>query len=288
MRAAFLGLGLMGEPMARNLVRAGVGMTVWNRSAAAALQLQAEGAQVAPSARSALRAAPVAILMLRNSEAVDEVLERGTADFADNVARRTIVAMGTAAPDWSRQLGADITAAGGRYVECPVSGSRRPAEDATLVAMTAGAAEDVAAVRPLLGHMCASVFDCGPVPNALAAKLSVNVFLITLVTGLAEAAGFAQAQGVPLDLLRTLIDAGPMSSAVSSLKLDKLVRDDISPQAAISDVLMNARLILDAARETGGRTDLMHVCASLLTQAVARGDGALDMAAVLRSGTERI
>jgi len=280
MRTAFLGLGRMGEPMATNLVRAGVRLTVWNRSQPAALRLAAMGADVAETARAALRAERVAILMLANDRVIDEVLERGSDAFAGNVAGRLIVHMGTTAAEYSAGLEADIKAAGGRYVECPVSGSRRPAEDAALVAMIAGDPASADEVEPLIAPMCGAAFRCGAVPGALVTKLAVNVFLITMVTGLAEAANFAKRQGVDLDLFRTILDAGPMASAVSRVKLDKLVQADLSPQASIADVLMNSRLITAAARQAEIPAPLMDVCETLLEATCAIGLDKIDMIGV--------
>ncbi|MGV3480712.1 MAG: NAD(P)-dependent oxidoreductase [Sphingobium sp.] len=283
MRTAFLGLGRMGEPMATNLARAGVGLTVWNRSPAASERLEALGACVAASARDALRAEPIAILMLANAEVIDAVLERGSEAFVGNVAGRIIVHMGTTAPEYSQGLEVDIQAAGGRYVECPVSGSRRPAEEAALVAMIAGDADTAEQVEALVKPMCAATFQCGPVPNALVTKLAVNVFLITMVTGLAEAASFARKQGVDPNLFRTILDAGPMASAVSRVKLDKLVAGDFSPQASIADVLMNSRLITAAAREADIAAPLMQVCESLLERTCALGFERIDMIGVVEA-----
>src|SRR5579884_3790722 len=138
MSVAFLGLGHMGEPMAANLVRAGLDLIVWNRTARSSERLVALGARAAPTARDALRGCTVALLMLANDAAIDEVLERGSAGFLGNVAGRTIVHMGTTSPEYSRHLAEDVADAGGRYVEAPVSGSRTPAENGALIAMLAG------------------------------------------------------------------------------------------------------------------------------------------------------
>ncbi len=279
MTIAFIGLGKMGEPMARNLLRAGTPLTVWNRSAPATARLVAEGAAAAASARDALRGARVAILMLANASVSDDVLERGSAAFAANVAGRLIIAMGTTAPDYSRQLEQDIVAAGGRYLECPVSGSQRQAETATLVAMLAGHPDAIAEGEALVQPMVANSFRCGAAPGALATKLSVNVFLINLVVGLAEAAGFAARHGVDLAQFRDILAAGPMASATSKLKLDKLVAGDFAAQASINDVLMNSDLIMDAARLSGATTPLSASCNDILRQCVAKGIGDQDMIA---------
>ncbi|WP_343611716.1 NAD(P)-dependent oxidoreductase [Novosphingobium sp.] len=283
MTVAFLGLGHMGAPMAANLLKTQPGLTVWNRSPPALESLAEFGATIAPSARDAIRGAATVLLMLANEAAIDAVLERGSAAFADNVRGRLIVHMGTTSADFSRELAAAIEAAGGRYVEAPVSGSRVPAEQGSLVAMVAGEEADVAAVRDLLQPMCSKTFACGRVPSGLAMKLAVNLFLITMVTGLVEAAHFARAAGLDIALFRAVIDAGPMSSDVSRIKLDKLVNDDFTPQASLADVLMNSRLVADAARSSAVATPLLDHAKALYAQADEMGFGGIDMIGVLRA-----
>lgn len=185
----------MGRPMALNLARAGTPLVVWNRTPARCAPLRAAGAEVAAGPAEVFERAGTVLLMLADEEAVDAVLGRGTPDFAARVAGHTVVHMGTTSPEYSAALEADVRAAGGAYAEVPVSGSRVPAEQGQLVAMLAGDPAAVTAVRPLLASLCSETFDCGPVPNALLMKLSVNLFLITQVTGLTEAFHFADRHG---------------------------------------------------------------------------------------------
>lgn len=279
----FIGLGVMGQPMALNLARAGMAPVVWNRSAAALAVLGEVGARVADSPTQVFEQARVVIVMLADEAAIDAVLGRGTPRFATHLRDRIVVHMGTTSAEYSRALEADIRAAGGGYVEAPVSGSRVPAQAGQLVAMLAGDEAVVQRVRPLLSPMCSQSFVCGAVPNALLMKLSVNLFLITMVTGLAESVHFAQRQGLDLRQLQAIVDAGPMASAVSKIKLAKLVDGDYSVQASIADVLKNNRLIAQAARDAGIASPLLDVCHALFGEALAQGHGAADMAAVVRA-----
>ncbi len=278
----FLGLGLMGQPMALNLARAGTPLVVWNRTTTRTEPLRAAGATVASSPAEVLGQASVVLLMLADGAAVDAALGRGTPRFAVT-AGRTVVHMGTTSPEYSRGLAADLAAVGAGYVEAPVSGSRGPAEAGRLVAMLAGAPAAVEAVRPLLAPMCHEVVVCGPVPRALLMKLSVNLFLITLVTGLAEAAHFAERHGLDRQQLLAVLDAGPMASTVSRVKGRKLVDRDFATQAAAADVLENNRLIAAAARERRLATPLLDVCHALYAETVRGGHGRADMAAVLHA-----
>ncbi|GGS05717.1 MULTISPECIES: NAD(P)-dependent oxidoreductase [Streptomyces] len=283
MNVGFIGLGVMGGPMALRLAHAGTPLVVWNRTPHRAEPLRAAGAEVAADAAEVFARAGVVLLMLADEAAVDAVLGRGTPELAARVAGRVIVHMGTTAPEYSRALEADIRAAGGRYAEAPVSGSRVPAEQGRLVAMLAGEEDAVAAVRPLLAPMCRETFGCGAVPGALLMKLSVNLFLITQVTGLAEAFHFAERQGLDRRLFLEVLDAGPMASAVSRMKAPKLRERDFSVQAAALDVLKNNRLIADAARDARLASPLLDVCHALFRETVARGHGGEDMVAVLRA-----
>jgi 3-hydroxyisobutyrate dehydrogenase len=283
MRIGFVGLGVMGAPMALNLVRSGRAVTVWNRSASRAELLRSAGAKVAGSLADLFNESETVILMLADEDATDAVLGRGGPEFAPRVAGHTLVNMGTNAPGYSRQLEADVRAAGGRYVEAPVSGSRGPAEAGKLVAMLAGEPAVVEPIGPLLQPMCKDVIPCGAVPGALLMKLAVNTFLITMVTGLAEATHFAMGQGLELDRFLAVLDAGPMASTVSRAKLRKLLADDFTVEAAIGDVLKNNRLVAEAAQSVGLASPLIETCLALYGETQALGYGGDDMAAVIRA-----
>jgi 3-hydroxyisobutyrate dehydrogenase-like beta-hydroxyacid dehydrogenase len=282
-RIGFIGLGIMGRPMALRLARAGTPLVVWNRSPEPADELADAGAEVAASVADVFARCRTAIVMLRNEGVVDEVLRGVPGGLAALVPGRTIVGMGTLSPGFSAALAAEVEAAGGDYVEAPVSGSRKPAEDGELVAMIAGRPGPVDRVTPILDPRCATVTACGAVPGGLTMKLAVNVFLIAVMTGLAESFHFAETHGLDAALLRTVLDGGQMSSPISRVKTAKLVADDLGPQAAISDVLMNAQLVVDAARAAGVATPILDVCRTLYAEAVADGDGAIDAVGVIRA-----
>jgi 3-hydroxyisobutyrate dehydrogenase len=279
----FVGLGVMGQAMALNLARAGTPLVVWNRRREASAPLEAAGARVADDVDAVFAAAKTVIVMLANDKALDEVLGRGTSAFAARLRDRRLVQMGTTSATYSLALSEDIRAVGGRYVEAPVSGSRKPAEAGQLIGMIAGDAEDLEFVRELLTPICARSFVCGRVPQALQMKLAVNLFLITQVAGLAESVHFAQAHGLEMTQYLAVLDAGPLASAVSRIKAPMMVAGQFDVQAAIADVLMNNRLVAEAAREKGIASPLLDVCHALFAETVALGRGGEDMAAVIRA-----
>jgi 3-hydroxyisobutyrate dehydrogenase len=149
--------------------------------------------------------------------------------------------------------------------------------------MLAGDEGAVERVRPLLAPLCRETFVCGPAPGALLMKLSVNLFLITLVTGLTEAFHFADRQGLDQRLFLDVLGAGPMASPVSRMKAPKLLAGDFAVQAAALDVLKNNRLIAEAARGAGIASPLLDVCHALFEETVSLGHAGEDMVAVLRA-----
>ncbi len=279
----FIGLGTMGTPMALNLVRAGTPLVVWNRTRSRCEPLAQAGATVAPDAAELFAGCETVILMLENDPATDAVLCRHHPEFAKRVAGRTIVSMGTVSADYSKHLLDDIRSAGGRYVEAPVSGSRKPAEAGQLVGMLAGDPEDLERLRPRLAPICKETFDCGAVPAALQMKLAINTFLITMVTGLAEATHFAVRHGLDIGRFENILNAGPMASDVSRVKLGKLSHHDFSRQAGISDVLKNNRLVVEAARNAGIASPLMDACLSLYNETEGLGFAEDDMISVIHA-----
>jgi len=283
MEIGFIGLGVMGQPMALNLARAGTSLIVWNRSSERCDALRNAGATVAASAADVFARTRTVLLMLYDAAAIDAVLGRGTPEFRTLVGGHVIVQMGTPSPTYSKSLDADIRAAGGAYVEAPVSGSLKPAEAGQLVGMLAGEPDRIAQVRPLMVPMCREVFACGAVPGALLMKIAINAFLIPMVTGLAEAFHFADRHGLDLRQLQAILDAGPMASNVSKVKGAKLAESDFAVQSAITDVLKNTRLTTAAAREKGLASPLLDVCEALYNEAVEQDHAGIDMAGVIKA-----
>ncbi|AYF98538.1 NAD(P)-dependent oxidoreductase [Protaetiibacter intestinalis] len=283
MTVGFAGLGIMGTPMAGRLREAGVPLAVWSRRPEACAELVARGAVAAPDAGALFAVSDAVILMLRDEAATDEVLARGTDVFAGRVAGRLVIVMGTNSPAYSAALEADIRAAGGRYVEAPVSGSRVPAERGELVVMLAGADDAaLAEAAELLAPLGRAVVPCGAVPGALRTKVAVNHYMMAMVAALAESLTTARLAGLDVDAVLRVLEASPMDSAIGRVKGAKLVAGDETPQAAVSDVVKNCMLALDAARASGATTPIIELVASLYEATAASGHADADMVAVAR------
>jgi 3-hydroxyisobutyrate dehydrogenase len=171
-KISFIRLGVMGQPMALNLSKAGIELIVWNRSPEPTEPLCSAGATVASTVDEVFAQTQIVIVMLVNDTVMDTVIGRGTRNFAKLVENHILISMGSNPPEYSRSLAADILAAGGRYVEAPVSGSRKPAENGQLVCLLGGDPETITEIRPLFTPMCRETVYCGQVGNAALMKLA--------------------------------------------------------------------------------------------------------------------
>lgn len=279
----FLGLGLMGTPIAMNLVRAGTPLVVWNRTHERMRPLVEAGADAAADVDEVFRRCDTVLAMLVDEKATDEVLSRGTARFGMLVAGRTLVSLGTTSPAYAEGLAADVAAAGGRFVEAPVAGSRIPAENGQLVAMLGGDAEAVDDVMPLLAPACRAMLRCGGPGAGLRMKLAVNLYLTTTMAALAEATHFAAAGGLDVGTFAEAIGLGQTASDLTRVKLPKLTSRDFSPQAAASDAHTNTRLVLDEATAAGIATPMLAQASALFAETIELGAARDDMSAVVRA-----
>lgn len=284
----FIGLGAMGEAMALRLLGAGRSLVVWNRTPARSLPLLPAGAMVAESLDALFASCDSIILMLANVQAIHDVLGMGAEGsrlglMADRVRGKTLIQMGTILPEASLRLAQTIGAAGGIYVEAPVSGSRKPAEAGQLVAMVAGPPNVFSTMQELLAPMCRQIVECGEVPRALAMKLSVNVVLVSQVVAFAEAVNLARASGVDLNGMAQVLLGGPMANDLMRVKLPKLLNNDMQAQASIHDVHYNCGLILQAAANLGAATPLVALCERLYQATDEAGYADQDMVAVIHA-----
>jgi 3-hydroxyisobutyrate dehydrogenase len=279
----FIGLGTMGGPMALNLQKAGFPLLLWNRTAARAETLLRGGAELAADPAEVFRRCPLVLTMLVDGEALDQVLGRGTPSFQSRVRDRLLLNLATHSPAHARGLAANIDAAGGRYAEAPVSGSRVPAEEGRLVAMAAGEPTDLERLQPFLSAMCRKVVPCGAVPGGTLMKLSTALYNIALITALSESLNFAAQQGLDLQRFIEVLLESPMASDVARMKAPKLAHRDFAAQASVINVLEVNRLVVDAAREAGLPTPLADACRRIHERALALGLGEEDMVAVLKA-----
>jgi 3-hydroxyisobutyrate dehydrogenase len=278
MRVAFLGLGIMGRPMAANLVKKGFSVTAWNRTPGKSV----EGARMAASPREAAAEAEVVWICVSDTDAVEQVLF-GEQGAAQALRPGAIVAdSSTIAPSATLRFAERLRTQGVEFVDAPVTGSKIGAENATLIFIAGGREEALERLRPLFGAMGKQVVRMGDVGKGEAAKLAMNLQIAMIYEGFAEALLLARTLGVDQEALFTLIQSSMVRSGVVDYKMPFVRSQDFSPNFPLRLMHKDIRLTLEAARESGIRLPGLDRVQQVYAAASAAGMDDLDYAATLK------
>jgi 3-hydroxyisobutyrate dehydrogenase len=287
MKIAVLGLGIMGSGIARNLLRKGYAVAVWNRTASAAEPFRALGVEPAASPAAAARDADVVIDIVTDVEASRSVWTGRDGALAAMRPGATAVESATLSVQWIRELEGLARAKKLAFIDCPVTGSKAGAEQGTLTLLTGAREEELAAVQPVLAAISQRIFRFGPPGMGTAYKLINNLMLAAQTLSLGEGIALAQASGLDLDRAAEAIQAGAMASPIIKAKLPAVLGlqfDDT--QFALRWMLKDLRYALEYAAELGLRLPAGERVCELFAEADARGWGGKDYAAV--AGLARI
>ncbi|WP_445154529.1 NAD(P)-dependent oxidoreductase [Arthrobacter sp. Hor0625] len=283
---AVLGTGIMGAAMARNLLRAGHEVRVWNRDRAKTGPLVDAGALAAGSPADAVAGADVVLTMLFDAAAVTDVIRQAAPGVRRGTAwvQSTTVGVDDAAPlaDLAGEVGLDL-------VEAPVSGTRAPAEAGTLLVIAAGPDTVRERVAPVLDAIGARTLWTGQDPAAASAtrlKLVVNSWVLAASNAAGEVVALAQVLDVDPGQFFELLDGGVLDLPFLRAKADLILEDRLEPASfAVDTSLKDAHLILAAARDHGLRLDGAEASAARLERAAAQGRGTEDLAAAYFAST---
>jgi 3-hydroxyisobutyrate dehydrogenase len=282
-RVAFLGLGIMGEPMAANLVRAGFQVTVWNRTPRKAEMFAGTyDVKHAETPAEAAAASDLTITMVPDVPEVEAVLfgERGAAAGLRRGA--LVIDMSTIASDASVEFAKRLQADGIGFLDAPVTGSRPRAEDGTLTIMAGGSDEDFARARPVLEAMGKLVVHVGPQGHGSIIKLLNNTTAAVNALAVAEALVAAKRAGVDPDRLVEVMAAGSGGSAMLGLKAGPMLEHDFTPLFKLAHMLKDVRHTLAAADRLGADMWLGKEAEKAYTRADRKGLGEQDFAAVVQ------
>ena len=276
-RIAVLGTGIMGGPMARNLLRAGHEVTVWNRTVEKAQGLEEAGARVASTPADAVRAAEIVLTMLADARAVEEtMIESGALDVMPKgalwIQSSTI---GVAAID---RLAEQAGEHGIAFVDAPVLGTKKPAEDGQLFMLASGPEEARAQCEPVFEAISRGHVWLGEAGLGTRLKLVANSWILCTIENLSETFVLAQTLGVDPRSFLEVISGGGMDMPYAHLKGEAILNQDFPPSFPLVHARKDVALILDAV----GDVDLPLVRATLqqFDPAFELGHGADDMSAV--------
>ncbi len=276
MRVAYIGLGIMGRPMAANLVKAGHEVSVWNRT-----PKDVEGARTASNPADAARDAEVVWMCVSDTAAVEQVL-LGPDGVASVLKPGMIVAdSSTISPAATRKFAEAVRAKGADYVDAPMTGSKVGAEAGQLVFIVGGSEESVARLQPLFSAMGKANIRMGDVCKGQSAKISMNLMIAMTFEGFAEGLTLAKKLGVNPEDLINLIQQTMVRSGVIDYKAPFVLKHDFSPNFPLRLMHKDIHLVLDAAKEARVKLPAIETVDEVYEVASEEGHDDLDYAATL-------
>ena len=283
MNIGFIGLGIMGSRMAANLQRAGHKLTVYNRSKAKADKLVANGASWADSAAEAAQDVDILITMLAHPQAVEE-MALGENGFLDAMKKGALwVDSSTLNPSFSRRMAAEATSRGLRFLDAPVSGSKAPAENAELVFLIGGAAEDAELATPLFDIMGKKTVHVGEHGAGTSLKLVVNYMLGTSMAAFAEGAVLGKQLGLDQKMMFDVLIGGPLVPAYLGVKRDGLEQDDYEAAFPLKWLHKDLQMASEAAYEVGATLPVGNISKEVYGFALQDGHADEDFSAVYKA-----
>nr|WP_279580855.1 NAD(P)-dependent oxidoreductase [Fodinicola feengrottensis] len=277
MRTTVLGTGIMGAAMARNLAKAGLDLTVWNRSRDKAEPLAAVGATVADSPVAAVNGADVVITMLFDGDTVDAVMDNALPAMAEDALWLQMTTVGV---DGIGRLASKAASRGVGFVDAPVMGTRQPAESGQLTVLAAGADDLVTRAQPVFDAVASKVVRLGDEPGAASRfKLVMNAWVLSLTTAAGQSIALAQALGIDPRRFLDAIKGGPLDSGYAQLKGAMMIAGDFPASFALDGGAKDAGLVAAALEGAGRSPAFAQAIKDLMDRA---GDPSDDMAAVVR------
>jgi len=274
-RIAFIGLGIMGLPMATNLVKAGYDVRAYNRS-----QRSFEGT-LATSVAEAVDGADVIITMLPDSPDVAAVVLGNDGVLASAAKGALLIDMSSIAPATAREVATAAADVGVRALDAPVSGGEQGAIDGSLSIMVGGAAEDFEAARPVLEVLGATVVRVGPSGSGQTVKAANQLIVAGTIELVAEALTFLDAYDVDLEPAVQVLAGGLAGNRILDRKAAGMIRHELQPGFRIDLHHKDLGIVLDSARQAGVVIPLGAVVAQLMAAARAQGHGDLDHSALI-------
>ncbi len=262
-KVGFIGLGNMGHPMAKNLEKAGFPLIVYNRNSSKTEDFKIKS-KVASTVKELVKESDIIFTMLTNDKAVKDVYMQ---ILELNIADKLFIDMSTISPEESTKIADAVKIKEASFLDAPVAGSTKPAEEGTLIFMVGGEDKDVEKATPYLEKLGKEIKHLGKNGKGLAAKLSVNYFISALYQGLAETVLLSDKLGINRKDILEIINESASGSGATKVKTPLLIEDNYKPAFSLDLMLKDILL----AKNAGADFPLSHTL--LETYQSAQNDG---------------
>jgi len=277
----FIGLGIMGQPMALNLVKAGYKVTAYNRTTTKTVPLERAGADVASTPAEAAKDADVVILIVSDTAAVEEVVAGKEGVFETLRAGAVVIDSSTISPTVSRKLACMAAGKGAGWLDAPVTGSKHGAEKGELTFMIGGDREALERVMPVLKVLGKKHIYCGQHGLGLAAKLAMNSILATTIAVFAEGFLMGTKAGVSPQTLLEIMQWSLARAAIVDFKAPFIFKGDFTPYFPLKLMHKDLELAMETAYAQNVPMPTTAAVKEVYGSAKAQGKGDLDYAAVV-------
>jgi 3-hydroxyisobutyrate dehydrogenase-like beta-hydroxyacid dehydrogenase len=281
-KVGFMGLGIMGTAMSANLLKASYPVMVYNRTPDKAEPLVKLGAGLASNPKALAKAADVVITMVTGPEALQDLLwgPDGAGGAFDH--HKVFINMSSVSPGATRDLARELEPTGVTFIDAPVSGTKQPAEDGTLVILASGPQEKIQELEPLFLAMGKKVVYCGPVGQGSMMKMFINLLLGLMMEGFAEAMNFGRLGGLSPEAMLDTVSSGPLNCGMFQVKAGNLLNNTYPAAFPLKHMTKDAKFIVDTAYELGAPVPLGQLVLHLCRLGVAQGWGDEDISAMAR------
>jgi 3-hydroxyisobutyrate dehydrogenase len=286
-RVAVLGTGIMGSAMARNLAKAGFEVRAWNRTRDKAAPLAEDGIEVADSAADAVDGADAVITMLADADAVREVTLGDGGVLAALPPEAVWIQTSTIGVAATEELASGATARDVAFVDAPVLGTKQPAEAGELLVLASGPDRALDRSQPVFDAVGVRTLRLGPVGTGTRLKLVLNSWLLAITAGLAETIALAERLEVDPRRFLEAIEGGPVGVPYAKLKGEMMISGEFPPAFPLYLAAKDARIVLEAADAASAEMPLAQAIERRFGEAIRKGHGDEDMAAVYQAAAER-
>lgn len=281
MKVGFIGLGIMGKPMAQNLLKAGYKLVVYNRTQSKMDELVREGAEAAQNPRSLGEKSDVVITMLPDSPDVKEVIEGVDGVFEGAEKGSLLIDMSTISPIVSRELSQKARDRGLRMLDAPVSGGEPGAEQGTLSIMVGGSVQDYEKAYPLFEVLGKTITHVGEAGAGQVVKACNQIVVASIIGGVSEALVLGGKAGVSPDLIIDTLSGGLAGNKIMEVRRNNFLEHDFKPGFKLELHHKDLGIALAAGRKYGVSLPLTSISDQLQGALIAKGKGEKDHTAML-------
>jgi 3-hydroxyisobutyrate dehydrogenase-like beta-hydroxyacid dehydrogenase len=277
----FIGLGIMGQPMALNLLKAGHKLTVYNRTAEKAEPLRQAGAQVASTPAAAAKGADFVILIVTDTMAVEEVVVGKDGILGTVASGAIVIDSSTISPAVSRKMACQVAGKGASWLDAAVTGSRHGAEKGELTFMVGGDPQTFERALPILQVMGKKHIYCGLNGMGLSAKLAQNTIQATMLEVFSEGLVLATKTGVAPETMLEILQSSLARAALTDFKAPFILKGDFTPYFPLKLMHKDLELAMEAGYAHGVPMPTLAAVKEVYSAAKAQGKGDLDYAAII-------